>query len=225
MVIPVRRVLLRAPPAAVIAAGNIAFTSIFASGGSSDGGAVLVGPVDTTGADFFVMVVADYEGGPARTVSDNKGNTWNPLTDVAVVGDTRARLYWSKPTSVGSGHTFQDISDFCSIVVAAFSGVHATPADVEATGTGSSSTASAGAGITPTQNNELVIAAVGIGGGSVSSINSGFTIVDSVAYGGGTHYGVSLAYKIQTSAAAVDPDWTLSGSSAWAAAIASFKSS
>jgi hypothetical protein len=171
-----------------------------------------------------VLFVEDANSS-ARSISDSKSNTWTPLTDVVSVGN-RGRLYYSKPTSVGSGHTFHDSgsSSFCSIAVGAFAGSLASPFDVQATGSGTSSTASAGSGVTPTTPANLVIAGTGVNTGSISSIDSSFSIAGSVASSAGITTGAALAYKIQSSTTAADPNWTLSGSANWSAAIASFKS-
>jgi hypothetical protein len=200
---------------------------IGASASSVDSTSVQTAGINAVGSDLFVMAVGDLSSSPEGTVSDSKLNTWHPLTDVPQ-GDARMRLYWSTPAATEASHTFaySGSSTYPSIAVLVFSGSHATPNDAEATGTGTSSTASAGSGITPTQNNELVIAAVGYSANTVSSISSSFIITADapvIAFGGGSHFGVAIAYKIQTAAAAVDPDWTLSGSADWAAAIASFK--
>lgn len=229
-IIPVRRVLLRAPAAAAVAPGSNNFTLIAHTAKSSgSGNSVESDAIDTTGADFLVLAVADYAVSNSRSISDNisgvpTGNTWHALTD-ADDGTLRVTIYWCKPSSVGPGHTFLDTGTFAfpAIAVAAFSGAHATPFDVQAIGNATSATASAGSGITPTQSGELIIAAVGVGVGSIPSINSGFTISDARDYSDGLALGVGLAYLLQTTAAPVDPDWTLSGSSPWVAAIASFK--
>jgi hypothetical protein len=198
------------------------------SAGSPDGNNVSTSGsvIDTTGANLLILVVADYEAGSSPTPADNKANTWTSLTAAVKTGSSRAHIFYSKPTSVGTSHFFEDTTaggSYCSIAVAAFSGSTATPFDVEAGGNGTSSTASAGSGITPSQNGELIIAGVSIGAGSVSSIDSGFTSIESQSYGASTHFGIALAYKLQTSAAAVDPNWSLSGSADWAAVLASFK--
>jgi hypothetical protein len=203
--------------------GNIVFLR-GNSQGTPDGSAYGIA-LDTTGADFLVLAVSDYTGGSGITLSDLKGNSWTPLTAVVDTAVTRTQLFYSKPTSVGSDHsvTINGTSIYSSTAIAAFSGVHAIPFDVEATGAGTGTTASAGSGITPSQNSELIVAGVGLAAGSVSSISSSFSIVATVDQAGGLHQGISLAYKIQTALAAVDPDWTLSTSGTWGAVIASFK--
>lgn len=215
-----RLVLSATPSVIVFLVGKSAVTS-----NTND---VTTAAIDTTGADFLIIFSSDYSAAAARVISDNKGNTWNALTDVSTGASTRGRIYWSKPTSVGVGHTFSNsgTTGFPSIFVAAFKNVNVTPFDVEAFDNDpiGSTTASAGSGVTPTQDNELIIAGVSLGAGDISSINSGFTIVDAtVPFGTANNFGGGLAYKIQTTAAVVDPDWTLSTSSSWSAVIASFK--
>jgi hypothetical protein len=185
-------------------------------------------PINTTGADLLVAIVGSYSGGSVDGFSDTVGaalhNSWTPLTSYTV-GSTRATLYWSTPTHVGSDHIFTvfGTSSYCCLTVAVFSGSHASPFDVQAGGGATSATASAGSGITPTQNSELIIAGVSINGASVSSIDPGFSIIDGVSFSSGVHLGCSLAWGTQTAAVPVNPNWALSGSTDWSAAIASFK--
>jgi hypothetical protein len=179
--------------------------------------------INTTGADLLIILVSNYAAGALATPADSKSNTWTALT-TAANSISRAKLYYSKPTTVGASHSVSVTADYSSIYFAAFSGSHVTPFDVEATGSGNSATASAGSGITPSQGQELIIAGVSVHNNSIASINSSFSILESKAPVGGLAFAGALAYKIQTTAVAEDPDWTISGGSDdWAATIASFK--
>lgn len=192
--------------------------------------------IDTTGANF-VACVAVSQTGTAPAVTDNKSNgTATALTrnDGSQGRDGINIAYYLAPT-VGSGHTFTMTSGsnlFGTLLVAAFSGVKTSAAFDQQL-----ATAAAGAGattintgsITPTENNELIIAGWGIDDPTNTSwtVDSGFTITDTQDVITGATYGGVLAYLVQTAAAAVNPKFTRSNAISSArqdtAVIASFK--
>ena len=69
--------------------------------------------VNTTGANFIVLVTAQSG---TTTVSDNKGNTYTPLTLYTVSGGGSGQLYYCTPATVGAGHTFTISTSFGVIV-------------------------------------------------------------------------------------------------------------
>lgn len=185
--------------------------------------------INTTGADFIaVVVVWDGTAGSTNTVSDNQGNSWTPRTAIhdntGTLGNVRIH-YCASPTT-NSSHTF---TLTCSgtpanpaIAVAAFSGVNSTPYDVE-NGAYSGSPISTGS-VTPTQDGSVLIAGVGGSQGTVDSINNGFTICGHGPRNPPTTYRtIGMAYKIQTTAAAINPAFTFGSGSFCYASIASFK--
>jgi hypothetical protein len=187
---------------------------------------VTTAAIDTTGANLLVIAVT-FDTTATQTISDSKGNTWNALTRTTNTS-SGAVLYWSTPTSVGSSHTFSNTgtSNFSSICVMAFSGAAAsTPFDQENGATNSSTTLQPGS-ITPSQNNEIVVTGFGFNqAGTPVSINSSFTQpTAAIEFSSGAHYGLGMAYIIQTTATAVNPTWTRTNTQTNAARIASFKS-
>lgn len=189
--------------------------------------------IDTTGANLIILAVNRFFVG-AQTVSDNKGNTYTALTLWPNASPTaeNLRMYYVYAPTVGSGHTFSVTSspgDSCypSLEVAAFSGASASPFDQQ-NGTSSITTGTSRqtGGATPSENNELVIAAMMCGTAgrpSAASIDSSFVITSQQAGVTSQCVGGALAYKIQTSAGAENPQWSWSGSSTNLAAIATFK--
>lgn len=185
------------------------------------------GSINTTGADFLVLSIS-CDSAHTATPTDSKGNTWTQLTSYTA-SEPRVRLWYSIPTSVGTSHTFASngANLVGSIFVAAFSGVKQTaPADLQngANGTGSATLATGS--ITPSEDNCLVISALAHNAlGSPISIDSGFTeLGPEIDFGSGDHYGGQLAYKVQTTAASVNPTWTRGvGTVGMAATVASFK--
>lgn len=191
------------------------------------------GQIDTTGANLLVVVGTYYglAGTPVSTdINDSKANTWSVGTEYETVGaNSGIRIWYSVPTSVGSGHTFTFDADvaraqYVSITVAAFSGAAASPFDQQNGNNGGGAATIQPGSVTPSENNCVVITGVVTGGSAtIDSINGGFTISNTTQYSNGVHLGGSLAYLIQTTAAAANPTWTLSASADCAAAIMSFK--
>lgn len=179
--------------------------------------------VSTAGADTLIVVVADYFGGTG-TVSDNKSNSgWTRLTPQGI-SNQRIAIWYTANATVGTGHTFTYSGStlFAAIAMIAFSGGKLTsPADQQ---NGADSGLQAGS-ITPSEDNELLIAGLSIASASCTglSIDSSFTVEQFLAAIGGDNFGIGAAYKIQTSAGAENPAWTLTGSSATTPSIASFK--
>lgn len=185
--------------------------------------------IDTTGCNLLVVVASTYHGGGGGvgTVTDNKSNTWIALTVRHSISNfRRVQIFYAKNPKVGTGHTFTLTPGgvgYPTLCVEGFSGVDTiSPFDQE-TGAGSSgiTTSLATGSITPTQDNELVIVGHCAENTNAASINSGFTIAQQKYIGAGESG--MLAYKIQTTAAAVNPTVTLPAADYLSVAIASFK--
>lgn len=170
--------------------------------------------------------MSDQHGFTAGTPSDSKGNTWTQAVQRDGAAIVRCTIFYCHAPSVGSGHTFSIGSATApSIYVLAFSGDTASPLDQVASTYTEGAPASTGS-ITPSQDNELVIAACSVWqpNGSDLSVNGGFTLVDQISGLSGQRIGGAVARLIQTSAASANPAFSTSASSFWfAAAIASFK--
>lgn len=187
------------------------------------------GSLDTTGATLLVVVLAYYSGDPP-TLTDNKGNTWTPLTEYTTGFDVANRIYYCANPTVGAGHTFTGTSVSFGLIflaVSSFSGVSTTsPFDVQNGNQTTSIVSSISTGsVTPSEDNELVI--IGVGSSATLgpyTANGGFTVVQYNVNSYPTNYGGGLGYLIQTTAAAANPTWTFGGNSAYTvASIATFK--
>ena len=179
---------------------------------SSGGGAVTTSDVDTSGANLITVVVSSGSLS-LMTVTDSKSNGYTNKTlqtDGATVSNYNA--YVQAPT-VGTGHNFTvgNVATFPTIFVAWWSGSMSTPFDAESgadTG-GLGSTTGAPGSITPAESNELfVIGATTNGMTPAFSIDSGFTITDSIGLSAGNAYGGAFAYKIVSDATEQNPTWT-----------------
>lgn len=199
-----------------------------AAASSSDTNGVTTASRDTTGANLIVISVGSYNVNTAPTLTDSKSNTWTPLTANAATGIVRVQQFYCYSPSVGSGHTFSanGIGSFPDIAMQAFSGAAASPFDIEnANGNTSSLTLQPGS-VTPSVNGELLVTAIMFNGvGAVASINSSFSTPVQVMPVVGTSFGFAQSYKIQGTASAENPTWTLTSTdvNGTAANIATFK--
>lgn len=186
--------------------------------------------IDTTGASLLVAFVADYRDvtSTGSEVTDSKGNVYTELTRQVGIGIAAARLFYRANPTVGSGHTFTATAktgdSFPGICVFAFSGVIiASPFDLEEGNDVSPGTSLQAGSVTPTENNEVLVAGVSFNATNTMSINGGFSTPIQQQYGAGTNFGAAASYLVQTTAAAADPTWSWGTSTDAAAVIASFK--
>lgn len=169
--------------------------------------AATTGTIDTTGADFIVVVLSDFAGTvPNGAITDSKGNVWSIVSSAFQGGTQQCCMYLSYPTSVGSGHTFTiSGGNVPSLAVCAFSG--STPQSGVAI-SASSATAQPGT-ITLAQTVGLIVTGIAFNvTGATASIDASFTISDQVTTG--AHEGVAMAYKIGTTGT-LTPTWTITG--------------
>lgn len=176
---------------------------------SSDNNSVTSSAIDTTGATLIIAEVADLAGA-LTTFTDSKGNTWNALTTYTS-SNSNSRLFWSSPSSVGSGHTFTATgsNSFPSIAVTAWSGAAASPFDQQNGNSASSGVVSISTGsVTPTQDNELIVAGIAANtvAGNTFSINSSLTIRAQIT--STNNISAGIATLVQTTAGAINPTWT-----------------
>jgi len=195
---------------------------------SGTGNAVASAGIDTTGASLLVAMCGRAQSVPTTTASDSKGNTWSSLTAGAGSNPESIIFYAVNPT-VGTGHTFTVGSNggYAAAIVSAFTSVDtSTPFDQQnAAGAAGWNDGTAFPGsITPTVNNELVVSCAAHQLTSNFSA-SGMTIIDRIPFNAGTgvFHGVTSAYVVQTTASAINPNWTVGVTWAGAMSIASFK--
>lgn len=197
----------------------MSYSVLFHTGAQSTGASTgaTTGALDSSGANLIAICIVASGSASGITVSDSKSNTWSVLTSP---GGVYLLMYYCFAPTVGSGHTFSiaATNGYTSITVLGASGAVASPFDQE-----NQAADYQPGSVTPSEDNELVLTALGFGSaGGTSSVDSGFTKVEDLDFSGGNAYGIALAYKIQTSAAAVNPTWSNSAGSA-VSKIATFK--
>lgn len=169
--------------------------------------------IDTTGANCILVWIPRYSTEP--TFSDNKSNTYTALTN-ASYGGIDGRFLICLDANVGTGHTFtMSGGGTCSASVIAFSDVHEASAFDQQVSNGAVGASSLSTGsLTPSVNGCVVVAGGnGYATSGFTAIDSGFTLAQNGAGEYTTHQGYGLAYKVQTTAAAVNPTWTISSPS------------
>ena len=185
---------------------------------------------DTTNSTLLVAVVNAYSGGADPELTDNKSNTWTKLASTAQTSSsTKLVIFYAVPASgsyVGTGHTFTaSAGTYRSVAVSGWSGTNSVPADQQTGATTASGTSLSTGSVTPSEDNELVIAgwAASAGATSTLAINASLSIDESVYGDGATYFGLGSAHIIQTTAGAVNPAWSWTGTADAGAAIATFK--
>ncbi len=189
--------------------------------GAGTGTTVTATPaINTTGAGtgaLLVVGVTTYTTTPVGTLTDNVGNTWILAKQKDAVGAIAPRIliYYSYNATTSATHTCSyttvTVTGFQSVYLASYSGaIYLTdPLDQTASNTGTSTSGTPGS-VTPTQSNELIVTALcGNDGRNVfATINSGYTVTNSLKYSPANNFFGGMAYLIQTAAAAINPTWT-----------------
>lgn len=184
------------------------------TGGTSD-------PVDTTGANLLVINMAWFQTDNPPT--DSFDNEWvkgpSEFDISALMGAT---IYYALNPVVGADHTFTSVNQFGAGAVQSFSGVGGVG---PSTGSfGNTGTSAQPGSLTPAVDGCLLVAGIGENTQPTDDsvvVDSDFTLTDQQFYVGGVNFGAAMAYLIQTSAAAVNPtfSWTGSASSVQAVMI------
>lgn len=187
---------------------------------------VTTSSIDTTGANLIIIAQTASDA-TLPTPTDNKSNTYTKLASHTTGGVTNAFYYVSAPT-VGTGHTFSSNSGtdhFQGIAVAAFSGAKtSSPFDLESGNTTPSAESLSPGVITPSENKELVVYSLGDSFTSAVTTNDGtITILQQLPFVAATAFGIALAYKIQSTAAATNPTWSWTGAARAETSLATFK--
>jgi len=191
--------------------------------------------IDSTGADFLILGVGWYAGinTDATGFVDSYSNTalYANATKFTTGTPTSVKIIYSNAAvTVGVGHTltWTGANTFVGGNFSAWSGANVGSGilDNESGTTVTSTNVITLPSRTPSENNCLVVTALMFEDNSSGAIvtPSGFTLLGSVAWNGGSNEGFAMAYQIQTTATAVAPQWNTTNSpAAMAASMAIFK--
>lgn len=195
-------------------------------------------PIDTTGANFVAVVIADYPQVTAsQPVTDNKGNTYTALTAQTVANSegVRCRIFYCANATCGSGHTWTNSGSVLANVIAvyAFSGVATSSPLSNQNGAtlgplvGTITSMQAGS-VAPTATDVFIFGCGWDGAsGNGTAVDTGFStpLIDNQV--GGNNMGLLAAYKL--SASSENPSATITsgaapaGTNNAAAVLAAFK--
>ncbi len=182
---------------------------------SPDLGTFSTSGIDTTGANFIGVCIAESDATPG-VFSDSVGgnsNTWTWLTPR--VNSMHALIGYTHATHVGSGHVFTLTGTAAGMLsVAAFSGVGSFISENGSDGGGDFTHDSLQPGsITPSAATDLLLTCLGSQNNGTGSpgigINSGFTLLGANLWDGANHEGGGLAYLVPGSTSAVNPLWSI----------------
>jgi hypothetical protein len=204
---------------------DFADASLLSNTGQYGSSAPIITPgISTIGAKLIFITIEQRFSSGGISPSDSAGNTWVQLFNTNSLG----AYYAINPITSGSD-TFSFNSNCggnsCSLSVLAFSD-NVTALDKSTSADpGDSGTSVQPGSITPTQNGDLLIADLvtyGLNGSSLS-INGSFNLTNFI---NSSNFVVSAdAYEIQTTAAPINPTWTIPSGESYgvAAGIAAFK--
>lgn len=198
------------------------------SAGSTNGDSVTTSAINTTtGSPNLIVIGVSYNGGGAGcTPTDSVSNAYTGLTSYPDGSFRTVRLWYKYAPTTNASHTFScsDTGTLPTLTVAAFSGAATSPFDVEnGAGAGGSETELATGSITPTQDNELIISVLSGPDDATANVNESMTKIEEVEVVAGQHVGGRLAYKVQTTATAINVTWSWTLATRAADTVASFK--
>jgi hypothetical protein len=196
--------------------GGGGFSLLFTNVTAGDASGTTTTAGDTSGCTLLVVCVAYYNSFSGSAITDNKGNTWTQRADnTGNNGNYRLRVYECVNGTVGSGHTFTTTGNYSVLLVSGYSGNGASPFDTKADAAFTDSGQSLATGsITPAQDGELILVPVvwATSSGVTTFNQSTTTISGGIKNTGGSLY-AGLAYKFQSTAAAINVTATTSAGS------------
>lgn len=199
-----------------------------ASASSGDSVSVTTVAKNTTGSTLIVVGCVGGQGSGDLGVIDSSLNTWTKLT-VRSGGGLGVATYYSANPTTSAAQTFTCsngvVFTYPSIYMTAFSGtLTASVFDAENGYNGGSNSPQQTGAVTPAGDGEVFVTAAWLNNqSSAASLDSGFTVSDSLIQVPGFAYGGAMGYLIQGTGALVNPTWTGGGADLVAAEIAAFK--
>lgn len=208
------------------AEGAITYTNLHTQVQCNGGSCPPTPGLETTGTNLIIITASYASVATGLSMTDNKSNTWSFLTAHGTVGNVSVNLYYCINPIVGSNHSFTLTGStiFGWVAAEVFSGGSIFDQQNGAASALASSLATGS--ITPSEDNELIVSGEAyFGDSTMATINSGMNITDSFKDCCTTATTGAMAYKIQTTATAINPTWTFPSANLCAVIVASFKAS
>lgn len=184
---------------------------------------------DLSGCDLVIVSVLTIVGSLPSTETDSQGNTWNLVATYTSNGQHNLDVYYWKNPSVSASHTVTISGTGSAPVysIVGFTGADLTaPNDQHNGNAGVFLDTLATGSITPSANNCLIVSPLlySRSQGGAYPVDSGMTVIHRDE---ASTFCITAAYKIQTTAAAINVTWgppSLTGSVYIADAVVSFLS-
>jgi hypothetical protein len=185
---------------------------------SSDGNSVVTANVTSfAAADLIVVCVGRYAPGTVTTgLTDSLSNAYGSSLGALTNNTAVLEIFYKKNPTVSGSMTFSFGTNtaYPAMVVMGFSGSASSPLDQNAAGgtPGNGAVTVQPGSITPTEVNELLIAAMAgeaVTSGTTTTINEGFNAVFNASNGALSVY-CGASYLIQTSIVSKYPTFTIS---------------
>lgn len=181
-----------------------------------------------TVGNLILVALSTYAGNIGTSaITDNQGNTYTRRSLAEPEGQDTDVAIFTAIASTSSG-TFtvtanpDGTSADLTMVIMDFSGCDADPFDQQSSGTGNGTAVSTG-NATPSVDGALMVAAMTHAGTDRTiTEEAGWTLIYENE-GGSSNMPISVVYKVQSTAAAEDADWTIgTGAVYWGAVVTSF---
>jgi hypothetical protein len=183
------------------------------AGGTS--GSVTSTAINTTGANMIVLGVV-FDGGGNPTITDSMGNSWTGLANhdsgSSFNFPQNNTLWYCLNPSTSATHTFSvnGANRAPALFVQAFSNIIGYTGSFAGDGTGTGTVVHTGVVALQSVNNSLAVTVLGVDRVVGFSIDLGFTVVDTLDFLSGNHYGGAMANLITANTGTINPTWTTS---------------
>jgi hypothetical protein len=175
--------------------------------------------INTAASDLLVAAGSGWDGNPAAVMSDSLSNSWLTAVSNKVVGYLYNTIFYVHHPNTGSSHTFTysgSATIYGALSILAFSG--SSPSDpvldlVNSFFRNSGVLSIQPGAVTPSQNNELIIASLGHypDNGLVMtsmSVDVPYILTADMPMTPGLTIGGASAYQFQSIAGPTNPTWT-----------------
>lgn len=193
-------------------AAAITYINSATASGNGAGATATLASLNCAGANAYVIALSS-SGADTASISGYTATT--VYTDAA--GGGKGRFFYKLNVTGGATDSFSVTSAYPAITVYCFANVK-TASALDGT-TGVDNAAPGGAGqlagsITPSEDGEVLITGLlGWADGATpapnATIDNGYATPIGLAYSGANHYAIATSYKIQTTAAAINPKWSI----------------
>lgn len=200
----------------------MAWTHIASATGSADGTLL----INSTGANFLIAAIRYYGGSSGfQNVGNGMSNSWTQIGTTVDVGGQKLDVYYcDAPAYVGVSTGVGGSNGYFTVSIAAFSRpTGSLTVGTPATATATAATSLASGSLTPAANDALIATWLSFNGDvGAPTAPSGFTAAGLLSSINASRYGGGQAYLNQTTAAAVNPSWSVPSSSDLAVTAVAF---